>query len=178
MRTGLTIALLISLGANMLLGGFIAGRLVGGPGPGGIAREAPPRAGPIFFRDLDALTPEQRETFRAAFRAHSDEIRAGFRDSRRLRQTLGEALAADPWDRARVEKALADLQAVEGAHEAAVAKAVIDAFETLPAEQRKALIEQGWRRHHADAPRRRHGPPAMGDTPPPPGDDEAPTVEP
>jgi uncharacterized membrane protein len=183
MGRGLTVLLILSLAANVFLGGFVAGRFVGGPPhhphlmpmPGDLSARG-------AFRDLEALTPEERDAFRAVFKQKRGEFRKTMHDVFTLRTAFGEALAADPWDRARVEKALADLTAAEGARQTAVSMLLIDAFETLPAEKRKALVEEAskhpgdWRSHR-DRRRKfdRRLEPPPGEGPPP---DEEETVPP
>jgi uncharacterized membrane protein len=63
-----------------------------------------------------------------------------------LRSEFFAALAADPWDRSNAEEALAALQAAEGAQHAALGRLLIDAFEGLSPEDRKALAEANRKR--------------------------------
>ncbi|HXI86706.1 MAG TPA: periplasmic heavy metal sensor [Parvularculaceae bacterium] len=156
MRTGLVIALAVSLAANVLLGGFVAGRMIGGPpheffhGAHGHGRGG----GAMMFGDLDALSPQAREAFRAVFKTHHDEMRGDFQEVMRLRGAFADALAADPWDRARAEKALADLRVVESKQQTALGAIMIDAFEKLSAADRKALIDSARDRRRAMDARR------------------------
>lgn len=183
MGRGLTVLLVVSLAANVFLGGFVAGRFVGGPPhhphmmplPGDLGG----RGG---FRELAALSPEEREAFRAVFKDKRRMIHDGVREAAKLRTAFGDALAADPWDRAKAETALADLTAAEGARQSALSKLLIDAFEGLPADKRKALVEEATKRaEETRRPRgsrrrggfdRRDGPP-----PPPPADEETPPLD-
>jgi Spy/CpxP family protein refolding chaperone len=173
MNRGLIVLLALSLAANVFLGGFVAGRFFGGPHHRVLMHGMHDR-GPGMFRDTDVLSEEGQEAFRAVFKEKRDELRPSFRETRRLRDELGAALAADPWDRPRVENAFAALREIEGAHQAAFSQTLIDAFEKLSAADRKALVEaahkrrEDWRERRK---RRRGG--HDGDGPPdgpPPGD--------
>lgn len=170
MNRGLTVALLLSLAVNIFLGGYVAGRFVGGPSGGGFTH--PPRdAGMMMSPHLDALSPEGREAFRKVFEARHDALRERHRLLNERRAAFAAALAADPWDRAKAETALADLKAATDEQESAFATLVIDAFENLSAADRRALAEAvvrggHWRRHRMH--HRRHD----GLPPPPPGDEE------
>ncbi len=187
MGRGLTILLIISLAANVFLGGFIAGRLIGGPPHHPQMMPLPGELGGRgAFRELGALTPDEREAFRAVFKTKRDDIRKEIHEALALRKAFGDALAADPWDRAEAEKALAELSAAEGARLTALSTLLIDAFEDLPADKRKALIEEATKRgEEAWRPRGKHrrgrgldrdGPPPEGAGPQP--DDEGPPPAP
>ena len=184
MGRGLTILLVISLVVN----GFLAATVIFGakhhahlvPLPGDLSARG-------AFHDLEALTPEERDAFRAVFKQKRGDIRKTVHGVMSLRTAFGEALAADPWDRARVEKALGDLTAAEGARQTAVSMLLIDAFETLPAEKRKALVEEAskhpgdWRSHRdrrRKFDRRLEPPPPNGAGPPPFDEDAPPPDEP
>ncbi len=158
MGRGLIVALLLaSLAANVFLGGFVAGRLLGASQieearPDEIAGPPPRggRGGP-FPGDPSKLPPEVREVFRDAFIVN----RAGLRSNRRAvldaRRDLAEILSADEWDRAAVEAAMARVRAAHDAEAAGQSKLMIDALEKLSVEERKALIASQF----SEEPRRR-----------------------
>lgn len=166
MSRGLMILLLVSLAANVFFAGFVGGRVLGGPPHAKGERHGPPPAGMVMVRDLEALPPEARESFRATFRDRKPELRRSYHELRRLRDAFAQALAADAWDRARVEASLEDLRAVEDTHQTMLAHVIIDAFESLTPDQRKAVIDAQERRQEAWRERRkmRRNP---GDRPPP-----------
>lgn len=141
MGRGLTILLMLSLAANVFLGGFVAGRWFGGPPHHRVVMHGPMDRGVGMFRDTDVLSEEGRKAFHDVFKEKRGDLRPSFQEMRRLREEFGAALAADPWDRARVEKAFADLRAVESSHQSAFSTTLIDAFEKLSAADRKALVE-------------------------------------
>lgn len=173
MNRGLMILLLCSLAANVFLAGFVGGRVLGESPHAKGERRAPPPGGMIMIRDFGALPPDARESFRVVFRDRKPELRQSYHELRRRREAFAEALAADVWDRARVETALNDLRAVEGAHQTTLAHLIIDAFEGLSADERKAVIEAQAKRRDAWRDRRkiriRKGP---GEKFSPPPDDE------
>ena len=177
MNRGLAIALFASLAINIFLGGFVVGRLAGGPPHSGFGH---PRheAGLMMFPDLDVLSPAGRETFREVFAARHEALRERHRELSRRRAAFTAALAADPWNRAKAEAALAELKAATDEQETAFAALIIDAFERLSTEDRKALVEAGargghWR--HRKGRSHGHGS-GLGDFPPP--DDEPPPPPP
>lgn len=175
MNRGLAIALFASLAVNIFLGGFVAGRLAGGHPHAGFGHRPPHEAGLMMFPDLDVLSPAGRESFREIFAARHQTLRERHRDLSRRRAAFTAALAADPWDRAKAEAALAELKAATDEQETAFASLIIDAFEGLSTEDRKALVEAasrqgGWR--HRKGKRLRAGPPE--DFPPPEKDDPRP----
>ncbi len=137
MRITLIILLVASLAANVFLGGFVAGKHWG-PQHGGMRHE---RGGGPVPRDLDSLSPEGREAFRAAFRSEKADMRAAHEELRGLRKAFGETLAAEPFDRAKCEAALAALHAAEAEKQTALMTRLLDAFEKLSPADRKALAE-------------------------------------
>lgn len=143
MNRTLTVLLIVSLAANVFLGGFVAGRMIGGPPHRNFVHsiDASPGFKWRMGENLSALSPEARDAFRKAFGDSRERLVKNFRETRRLRQALSDALAADPWSRAEVEAALADLRAADNAQQAALAELMVDAFEGLSAADRKALVE-------------------------------------
>jgi Spy/CpxP family protein refolding chaperone len=172
MNRGLAIALFASLAINIFLGGFVVGRLAGGPPHSGFGH---PRheAGLMMFPDLDVLSPAGRETFREVFAARHEALRERHRELSRRRAAFTAALAADPWNRAKAEAALAELKAATDEQETAFAALIIDAFERLSTEDRKALVEAGaahWRGRSGKMHKHRRWPKDFS----PPPDDEPP----
>lgn len=169
----LPILLAVSLAANVFLGGFVAGRLLGDPPHHRLAIMREGGHAPIpFFGAADALSPEGRRVFHDTFSGKRRDMRAAFVETQRLRQALAEALAAEPFDRARAEAALTAVQSSDAANQRAVVALVLDAAERLSPEDRKALASAHERRHEGRRRRLRDfngeaGPPAEGASPPP-----------
>jgi uncharacterized membrane protein len=169
MNRGLTIALVASLAFNGLLVGFVAGRLW--DAPHGVAGRAAHHEGPLGL-DVAALDPAERRAFHEIFHASRDALKARHREVLRLRREFGAALAAEAFDRNSAEAALAKLQAAEGVQHAALGALLIDAFENLSHEDRKALVSALEKRHRMmrgrfGRLRGEGGPPRFGVTPPP-----------
>lgn len=180
MNRGLTILLAISVAANVFLGGFVAGRLLGGP-PQGKHVHSSFDGGRSFNwkmgREIEELSPEAREAFRNVFAESRERLIENHRETKRLRKALSEALAADPWSRTQVEAAHAELRAAESAQQAALAELLIDAFEGLSAEDRKALTSAMDKRDMRKMRMRMHDKREGGrDGPPPPPGDEPPPL--
>ncbi|MBB5519364.1 periplasmic heavy metal sensor [Amphiplicatus metriothermophilus] len=148
MRT-LTIILFASLAANVFLGGFVAGRLVGDAAPSATRVEHHGWADRGDHRRLaGALSEEGREVFRQAFNAHREEIKSSHREARRLRRAYAETLVADPWDRARAEAALAALQEAEADYARTMGRMLLDAMEKLSLKDRQAMIDKMAKKRH------------------------------
>jgi Spy/CpxP family protein refolding chaperone len=139
MNRGLIIALLLSLAANVFFGGFVVGRFVAGPPPPEAVRQGGQAIGFMNRRSLEMLSAEDQETVRAVFRSQRRVVRAKNRILQERRGDLANAIAADPWDRARVEAAAAALQEAQRDREALFAALLIEALEELSPEDRAAL---------------------------------------
>jgi uncharacterized membrane protein len=158
----LPIILLISLALNVFLGGFVAGRYLGRPHHGsGFERGFGPRGGP-GSADLEALSPEGREVFRAAFHERRTQLDRSRLEARQLRKAFYDTLAADPFDRVRADAALDALAAAESETHVALMRELVSATEKLSPEDRKALAAAREKRRVKKL--RRHGP----EGPPPP----------
>lgn len=145
----LFVALAVSLAANVFLFGFAAGRFVGAGGP-----DKPKdmafigRPGDLLGASI-AMSPTAREAVREAARGRFREIRRDRAEGARRRAKVREVLESDPFDRQQAEEALRALSAFAVAREEARLSLMLDVFEKLPVEERRALLE-------ASEQRRRH----------------------
>ncbi len=174
MNKGLLAALALSVIVNVFAIGFISGRLLthGGPPAPGLERIGGGAGGGMrMLRHTDVLPEERREAFREALRAGMPAMREQRREIRRLRRAYNEALVADPWDRATVEKARSDLQAEQTRQHKMIGDAMINAFEQLTPEERALLMEEA-QRHRGKKWRRRGEFGPRGDKPPSPPPEE------
>lgn len=156
--------LALSLAANVFLGGYLFGQAFGPPGP----HHRGLRGSEVAFEGR-VLSPAGREIVRAAFRERREDLLAHGRESHAARAAVAEALGAAPFDRARLEAALALHQAKEAERHRGVAAALIDAAEQLSPEDRKALAAEHFRPRHGrrgtvkrligETPRGPEGPP-------------------
>lgn len=130
---GVTIALLVSLAANIALISFMGGRLAGGAPP----RPDPP-GGPA--RLFERATPEVRALLRGAFEDRFDDARPARRAAAEKRLALRDAILTEPFDRARVEAAYAAFRSAEEDIQKIHGAVVIDVLAKLPLEDRRTLI--------------------------------------
>jgi uncharacterized membrane protein len=187
--------LFLSLAFNVFAFGFFSGRMLAGfngPPPRPAIEERAPR---LAFEDpfrimryAEELSPELRDEFRASFREQLPQMREAHGEMRKLREELSVLMTADEWDDAAIDAKLGEIRAVENGQQAAFTEAFVEVFKSLPAAERKALIEEAkarhkerrkrWKEQHGDRGPGRDGPPPGGpdgpggDMPPPPPDDE------
>jgi uncharacterized membrane protein len=146
------VLLLISVAVNLLLVGAVLGRWSAPhppppPGPAGMVRYMIADMG----RDLD---PADRAILERAYRDHIDELQQGSSDRRADLDAIRQAMAAEPFDRAALEKAMDAAAKRDAAERGAIERMLLDAASQMSAKGRHRLA--GWR----------PGPP------PPPQDDD------
>ncbi len=154
MGRGLIIILIASLALNVFAVGFFSGRVISndGPpqhlGPGQGARLGHPLALMNYARELP---PEIRDDFRRKIREKLPALREEHRNTQMLRRELASLIAADEWDRDAVAAKFAEIKVVEDLKRDVFTAAFVEALETLPAEERRKLIEatgkRGMKRH-------------------------------
>jgi len=128
---------IVSLCLNLfLIGGMIAGRMhgsMGGPagrGGGMVMATVPPELKPIIREKLKAHGPD--------FKAERDEMRE-------IRARVADALTAEPFDRAKFDAALAELERSAGTILHLAQQGLSEIAAELTPEQRRQWAE-GWRR--------------------------------
>jgi uncharacterized membrane protein len=146
-------ALVVSLAVNLAVGGVVLGHVLRGP-PGW--RPGDPEGGPAH-RLMRLLPPEARDTMRQSFEAAGPDIRARAKALREARDRVRDAIAAEPFDRARLDAALSDMRVHVDALQTAVQAAIADGVSKLPADVRRKVSEI-----------RPPGPPEDGGLPPEP----------
>lgn len=155
MGRGIAVALALSLAANVFLGGFVAGKIAGGPrfhhGPPGFDLK---RGGHEDFADLP---PAARERLKDAFLAHRADGKEMRREARALHEEFVAVLGAEPWDRAAADAVVAKFEAAEIAGRASMARLLVEAADGLSAEDRKALAAHLEKRGDERRGRRRPG---------------------
>jgi uncharacterized membrane protein len=169
----LALALVVSLGANMFMGGLLAGRFAGRPAEGAptVGNEPPTPPGQQVLAQAirlmaEALPEADRPGFQQAFFDRRREIMRANVATREARLSLRDAIMADPFDRARVEQAFATLRARNEDVQRVLHTIAIDAIAHLSTESRQALAnwaqpprQQGQPAQRPAAPR---GPAAPG----------------
>ena len=142
----LNVALLVALALPQF------GVIVGGDGRERGERMRIP--GPWALRS--ALGEERRAQIEPLLRQHRAPIRSAVRETRAARRAVNEALQAEPFDRARLERELATLRALDGVTAAAVHAMLVDAVAELEVGEREAVAERMWRRHRGERRERRN----------------------
>ncbi|MFZ5789255.1 MAG: periplasmic heavy metal sensor [Pseudomonadota bacterium] len=133
----LAIALLISLGLNLFMGGAFAGRFFhyrfGPPdrfGPPPIeAMSGPGQVRWLLRRIAGDLPGDERAAFRQAMESRRDALVARGKDLREAREAVRSAIEARPFDRAAYDAAVATLGERQKAFANELSDAIGDALE-------------------------------------------------
>ncbi len=144
MGRGLIIILIASLALNVFAVGFFSGRVISNDGP-------PLHQGQQQRMRMDnpfalmhyatELPPGIRDDFRGKIRGKLPVLREQHQKTRKLRQELALLIAAENWDRAAVAAKFEEIGAEQDRQREVFNAAFVDALETLPAAERKKLIE-------------------------------------
>lgn len=160
--------LIVSLMANMILVGLLAGFLMQA-GPKG-KPDGPPRDR-ISWGDRDDPNREAvRQVFKQAFKASGQERMARVE----TRRQLAEAVIAEPYDADAVREAFSNLRSADDAVNEATHDAMADLFATMTVEERQHMAEilrrgPGNRKsRRGPGPGDRGAPPEGGPPAPPP----------
>lgn len=152
-RSWLLAALAASVVINLVLGGYLLGRMSTGRPPGNVD---PMLSGLHMVRALpEARRNELRPLLRASFRDMRPELRRMWRAQRRVDAALG----AEPFAAAELEAALAEFRGALVATQQASHQAIVELASVLtPAERqllREAMARPSPRHHHrGDGPPR------------------------
>lgn len=155
--------LLAGLGLSLAANGLLAAMLFFHPGHHRDWRNGPDvRVGRLERH----LAPESREVLREAVGKHRDTLKREFKAMRDARGRIAGALEKEPFDRAALEAAFAEVDRHHDVIQATVQQSFVDAASKLPVEERVKLAKGGERYlRRMFGPRRGgdHG----GDGPPP-----------
>lgn len=129
------VVLVVSVGLNLVVAGLVIGHAAFGPGFG---RHywAVGAAGREFWKGLPR---ERRGELRILLRDSGDRFRPGSRNAVQAVRNLSAAIAATPYDRARVEAALASLAAALDEMRTAGEGMVLEVLDRLDDEERARL---------------------------------------
>ncbi|MAJ62857.1 MAG: hypothetical protein CL558_02290 [Alphaproteobacteria bacterium] len=128
----LAIALFLSLGLNLALGGFIAGKGGFRHGPGGhVARG--------FHEVARTMNDADRKVLREAFKEGMSAMRGAREERRELGGAVRRALKAEPFDRAALEAAMADFDQHRDRVGSAMQSAFVEAAGRLSPDGRRKL---------------------------------------
>lgn len=148
----LPVLLLVSLAVNLLLIGAFLGRWAapGGPPPG-------PGGGPMVGHMIEEvgreLSPPDRAILEDAYRAHAKAIDEDWEGHRAAFDAVRQAMRADPFDRAALERAMNAVAEKDAAERAAFAQTLLDASSRMSADGRRRIAD--WRPGPPGGPDRR-----------------------
>lgn len=157
--------LIVSLMANMILVGLLAGFLLQA-GPKGNP-DGPPRERISWGERDDGTRQAMRQVFKEAFKASAEERMARVE----TRQQLAEAVIAEPYDADAVREAFRDLRSADDAVNEATHDAMVNLFASMSEEERQHMAQILRRGPGDHKPKRGPGPGERGgpgDGPPPP----------
>lgn len=140
----LAIALMISVGLNLFLGGMIASAWIAKRHYGD-RHGRPPVAGPAgdfnFRGGIEALGREARPMAREIRREYAPRFREAGRAMHEARREVGRILRADELDAAALEAALADLRGKSDAAQAVMHEVLVKTMSSLSPDQRRKFLE-------------------------------------
>ncbi len=126
--------LFLSVAANLLIAGFVIARIAG-PRPGGEIER-------IVALGMRAFPPEIRRDVAARARSGREQFRVRLDDIRAAHQRMFETMRAQPFDRAALEAAFADVRQKTNALQAAGQELVAEAVAEAPPEVRRRIRPQ------------------------------------
>ena len=149
--------LVVSIVLNLLLVGFLAGRMA--PGAGFVAVRPDPTIG--IYRMIGFLPEARRDEVKSMLRGEARQRFPEIRQIRGSHRLIREAVTADPFVRGDLEEALASLRRQLGATQVAAHASFVDIVGKLTPEERDRLAEAMQRpqrdfnrlrreRHHVD----------------------------
>lgn len=146
----LIIGLVVSIGANIGLVGFLAGRATAiDLGPRGL--------NPMFgvARILPELSQARHDALQPLIREHMHRVRPSIRDIRNAQRALNAAILAEPFDRSALESALARFREHLAQSQVASHAAFVELVAALTPAERKLLVDamrRGPRHHRRNLP--------------------------
>ena len=142
---GLATLLVLSLAANLFLGGMLAGRFTGQAGQESQTRRS-------IQAMLAPLPDAKRELVRKEIRAAMPRVREQFAALQTARAALAEEMVKPTPDSAALERGFAEVQARTVAIGTALQQAMLRALPSLTQEDRRAMVQALARRQRAGAP--------------------------
>ncbi len=129
----LLVVLFVSLAANVMIAGFVVSRVADfrPGGPGEIDR--------IVSLGIRAFPPEIQGDIMNQTRAHRSQFRAGLDAVRNSRQRMFAAMRADPFNRAALDEAFAEVRSTTNEVQAIGQTIVADAIANAPPDVRARI---------------------------------------
>ena len=129
----LLVVLFVSLAANLMIAGFTVSRFTGPPGPGNGEIDR------IVALGIRAFPPEIQGDIRNQVRAHRGQLRADLEAARGARQRMFAAMRANPFNRAALDAAYADVRSATNDIQAVGQTIVADAIANAPPDVRARI---------------------------------------
>ena len=136
----LLVLLVLSLGINLLIAGFVLARVTGPRPGGGIER--------IVALGVRAFPPSVREEIAARSRAEREALETRLQRVQEARRDMFEAMRAEPFDRQQLQRAYEELNAATAELQRAGQAIVIDVLAETPADIRQEIRDRRRRRQH------------------------------
>ena len=127
----LAIVLLLSLAINVLIAGFVVGRLHGGPDGDDIQH--------IIGMIVRPYPPEIRRAVMDEALAHREDLLGKLNAMRAARRAAFDATRAEPFDPAKLDAAYANMRAAAEAVQEAIQRIETDAIARAPAAARQQI---------------------------------------
>jgi uncharacterized membrane protein len=141
---GLTVLLVASLGANLFLGGMVAGRIAGDVTQGSQTRRS-------IQAMLAALPDAKRELVRREINAVMPQVREQLAALQKARAALAEEMVKPAPDSGALDRGFAAVQFHTMAIGAELQRAILRALPGLSQEERRALVRALARRQSGGA---------------------------
>jgi uncharacterized membrane protein len=139
------VIVLVSLAANLFLAGLLAGDWLRG------RFNPPPYAASMNFSAMrHALGPEAGAVIEPVMRQHREMMHRQVDAVRAARREVGAALAAEPFDRTRLEESLSRMRGRGMEAQAAFHAVFVDVVAGLTLDQRQELARESQRRRRPD----------------------------
>lgn len=137
----ISLALAVSIALNLAFVGMMVGRHFGGM----CAMGPPPGEQRAIDRLAKDMSADGGEKLRAVLMPRSGQLQQQRADERRTRDDVRTAMSANPFDRARLESAMAAHRASTAALQQTIQSGLADAASQLSPEDRAKLAESGRR---------------------------------
>lgn len=133
-RSWLIIGLIVSLGANLALAGFVAGQM-----------SRPDRSATLdpsfgLFRVLRELPDARRDEFRPTIREHFRVLRGDLRRMRAAQRGIDDALAREPFEPDALDRALADFRSALLDVQQANHEVLVEVAQSMSGPERARLV--------------------------------------
>lgn len=135
------IALAVSVGFNLFLGGMIASAWIAKRNYEQRGNQTAGLAGPFDLRGgIAELDPSSRDIVRQVRARHREDFRQAGKDMRQARRAVQQALMADKLDRAELDRALAGMRQSMDSAQVEMHAALADIAMALEPDERRRFL--------------------------------------